>query len=287
MAQSPAHTWGQIIGNVIERGVEPLLQSIAKEFSLYLDQKGPREARRGRKVTWTDKFGNTHDLDFVLERGGTDSTVGDPAGFIEVAWRRYTKHSRNKAQEIQGAVLPLAESYAIHKPFLGTVISGEFTDGAIEQLSSLGFQVLYLDYDSVVEAFERVGIDARTEENTPTLELQAKVDAWQRLSEDAKDSVSQILFGISSNKVAEFVVAMRLAFGRVIEQVKILPLFGTAVDFHLISQAQLYLEDSTKFEAPDTLTRIEVEVLYSNGDSIVGKFNDNRSASIFLDTLDG
>lgn len=285
MAQSPAHAWGQAIGNVIERGVEPLLQSVANEFSLYLDKNGPRAARGGRKVTWTDKYGNTHDLDFVFERGGTDRTVGDPAGFVEVAWRRYTKHSRNKAQEIQGAILPLAETYAVHKPFLGAVISGEFTDGAMEQLSSLGFQLLHFDYESVLEAFGSVGIDARTEESTPDPEVQAKVDAWQKLSEEEKDFVAETLFDTCSDKVAAFVLAMRLTFGRVVERIRILPLFGSSVDFRLIDEAQTYLEDSNRFEVSDTLTRIEIEVTYSNGDSIVGKFNHAVAATSFLETI--
>ena len=258
---------------------------MANEYSLYLDQKGPRAARKGKKVTWTDKYGNTHDLDFVLERGGTEHSRGDPAGFIEVAWRRYTKHSRNKAQEIQGAVLPLAETYAVHRPFLGAVISGEFTEGALEQLSSLGFKTLYFDYESVLTAFEGVGIDARTEESTPVPELQAKVDAWQGLTEGEKDSVSENLFEICSDKVSEFMVAMRLAFGRVIQRIRILPLFGSSIDFWLIDEAQHYLMDSSKFNIPGSLARIEVEVTYSNGDSITGKFNNTVAASSFLETI--
>lgn len=285
MAQSPAHTWGQAIGNVIERGVEPLLQSVAAEFGLYLDQRGPRTARKGKKVTWTDKYDNTHDLDFVLERGGTDRTIGDPAGFIEVAWRRYTKHSRNKAQEIQGAILPLAETYAVHKPFLGAVISGEFTGGAMEQLLSLGFQLLHFDYESVLEAFESVGIDARTEEATPDSEVQSKVDAWQELPEDEKKYVSDTLFNICSDRVAAFAVAMRLTFGRIVERIRILPLFGLSVDFRLIDEAQTYLEDSSRFEASGTLTRIEIEVMYSNGDIIVETFGNTRDAAFFLETV--
>lgn len=285
MAQSPAHTWGQAIGNVVERGVEPLLQSIAAEFGLYLDQRGPRRARKGKKVTWTDKYGNTHDLDFVLERGGTDRTMGDPAGFIEVAWRRYTKHSRNKAQEIQGAILPLAETYAVHKPFLGAVISGEFTGGAMEQLSSLGFQLLHFDYESVLDAFESVGIDASTEEGTPDSEVQAKIDAWQELSEDEKDSVSETLFNICSDRVSTFAVAMRLTFGRIVERIRILPLFGLSVDFRIIDEARTYLEDSSRFEASDTLTRIEIEIMYSNGDITVQVFSNISDAASFLETM--
>src|SRR3972149_4853370 len=118
MAESPAHKFGQVIGGVLESGIRPQLEEFCHQQGLYLDhQHKDRPARRGRKVTWADDYGNAHDLDFVIEREGTDQTIGQPVAFIEVAWRRYTKHSRNKAQEIQGAILPLAEKYRWNNPF--------------------------------------------------------------------------------------------------------------------------------------------------------------------------
>jgi hypothetical protein len=107
MAISPGHKFGQLIGEVLEMAIEPILSEFAKQQGLFLDKKGPRPVRDGQKVCWTDLNGNKHDLDFVLERGGTPDRFGVPVAFIEAAWRRYTKHSRNKAQEIQGAILPL------------------------------------------------------------------------------------------------------------------------------------------------------------------------------------
>jgi hypothetical protein len=125
VARSPAHQWGQIIGQqFLEVALEPVLRAVAIEHGLYLDVKGDRPARSGKKIAWADDFGNTHELDFVLERGGTPDRVGDPVAFIETAWRRYTKHSRNKAQEVQGAVLPLATRHHRHAPFVGVVLAG-------------------------------------------------------------------------------------------------------------------------------------------------------------------
>src|SRR4030042_370278 len=122
MAESLAHTFGQIIGNVLEEAIEPALQEFADRHGLYLDKRGSRKAREGRRVTWTDLYGNAHDLDFVLERGGTDDVVGIPVAFIETAWRRYTKHSRNKAQEIQGAIQVLALTHKYCCPFVGVIL---------------------------------------------------------------------------------------------------------------------------------------------------------------------
>lgn len=104
-------------------------------------------------MTWKDSHGNTHDLDYVLEQNGTPDRVGTPVAFIEVAWRRYTKHSRNRDQEIQGATLPLAEKFQRSSPFLRAVLAGEFTEGSLNQLRSLGFHVLYFPYETLVSAF--------------------------------------------------------------------------------------------------------------------------------------
>jgi hypothetical protein len=89
-----------------------------------------------------------------------------PLAFIESAWRRYTKHSRNKAQEIQGAILPLAEKYRWNNPFLGIVLAGAFTSASLTQLRSLNFNVLYFPYESLTAAFQSQGIDIVFDEST-------------------------------------------------------------------------------------------------------------------------
>jgi len=140
MAESLAHRWGQIIGDAFEMFVRNILADVAKQHGLYLDFKRPRKARGGQgKVTWQDGYGNKHDLDYVLERGGDEERLGVPVAFIESAWRRYTKHSKNKAQEIEAAVMPVALTFSRHQPFLGAVLAGEFTGNALHQLESKGF----------------------------------------------------------------------------------------------------------------------------------------------------
>ena len=182
MAQSPAHKLGQIIGDELEAAIRGPLQRMATEFGLYLDYKHPRTARGGKKkVSWQDSYGNAHDLDYVLEEGGSEEDVGKPRAFIEIAWRRYTKHSRNKAQEIQGAVSPLAETYEQHAPFTGAVLAGDFTVASCEQLMSHGFHVARITYDMIVDAFAEAGIDAYSDEDTPVADLRRKVRAHSRL----------------------------------------------------------------------------------------------------------
>jgi len=168
MAESPSHRFGQIIGELLEEILLPILENFCKERDLYLDRHGDRVGvRSGRKVTWEDKDGNKHDLDFVIEKGATATLLGRPVAFIESAWRRYTKHSRNKAQEIQGAVLPIAEKYQNDSPFLGVVLAGVFTQNSLDQLKSVGFRVVYIPYQGVMESFAKIGINARFDESTP------------------------------------------------------------------------------------------------------------------------
>ncbi len=143
MAESNAHKFGQLIGDLLELALEPYLRRFALEHGLYLDKKGERKARSGKLLTWTDNSQNNHNLDFVIERGGTDEILGFPAAFIEIAWRRSTKHSKNKVQEITGAILPLAERYSYTSPFKAAILAGNFTKPSILQLESLGFCVLY------------------------------------------------------------------------------------------------------------------------------------------------
>lgn len=112
MAISPSHKLGQIIGYAMEEAFFEMLLPLAGEFSLYVDRQGPRNpARKGKFVTWVDDNKNKHNLDFVLERGGSVEVVGAPVAFIESAWRRYTKHSVNKAGEIANALVPLRRTY--------------------------------------------------------------------------------------------------------------------------------------------------------------------------------
>ncbi|MEC4984659.1 MAG: hypothetical protein SAJ37_10815 [Oscillatoria sp. PMC 1068.18] len=131
MAKSNSHKWGQVVGNLIQAFICETLQKVADDQGLYLDYQKKRQARLGKKVSWRDRYGNLHDLDYVLEAEGTEEIRGIPTEFIETAWRRYTKHSRNKVQEIEGALIPLADTYSYLHPFLGAILAGVFTSGSL------------------------------------------------------------------------------------------------------------------------------------------------------------
>lgn len=54
MAESLSHKFGQIIGDLLELAITPNLEKFAKKHKLFLDKKGERITRKGKKLTWTD-----------------------------------------------------------------------------------------------------------------------------------------------------------------------------------------------------------------------------------------
>lgn len=287
MAEAPGHRLGQIIGDALELAIEPILRSFAEEHDLYLDKKEPRPARDGVKCTWVDSLGNAHDLDFVLERGGTSKKIGTPVAFVETAWRRYTKHSRAKAQEIQGAILPLLTTHSKVKPFAGAVVAGRWTDGALQQMVSSGLSVLHIDYPEIVEVFKTVGIDIDSKEDTPDSYLQEQVDAWTYLSPETQSSVGEALRNCVPGRFTTFRQQLERSISRVVRRITVLPLHGVAVEFGSVGEAIEMIESYTPPEMTPGLVRFEVIVSYTNGDRIDAEFGSAVDAMDFLRTFSG
>jgi len=287
MAESPAHKFGQVIGDMLEAAVEPLLGDFARRRGLYLDKKDPRRARKGLKVAWTDLFGNSHDLDFVLERGGSATKLGTPVAFIETAWRRYTKHSRNKAQEVQGAILPLATTHQTAAPFIGVVLAGVFTEGSLTQLRSLGFTVLYFPYESVVASFRRIGIDARFDERTADAAFARKVQAWEALPPKDRARVAKSLLKANTDQVQNFMRCLERCVTRTVASVRVLPLHGSPHEWKTVAEALAFIQAYHDGETSAPVARYEVQVRYSNGDRVEGQFTDKQGALQFLRNYQG
>lgn len=285
MANSPSHKFGQIIGEILETAMIKYFDAFAKENNLFLDTKGPRTARKGKKVAWVDSFGNNHDLDFVLERDGSDTQIGTPVAFIESAWRRYTKHSRNKAQEIQGAILPLAFTHSFSAPFLGVILAGEFTQGALNQLTSRGFNVLYFAYKTVTQAFAAFGLDATFDEGTPAQEFLEKISKWEAFTQ--KERVIDKLIELNKQEVDRFFKELKDSVSRQISEIRILPLYGMEKSLQTIKDAISFLNND-QFEPSDSdeLVRIEIQIIYSNKDKIEAQFTTIGNAKKFLKNYD-
>lgn len=281
MAESLSHKFGQIIGDLLELAIEPHLQRFAKKHKLYLDKKGARKARNSKKVSWVDANGNKHDLDFVLERGGTDNKLGTPVAFIESAWRRYTKHSRNKAQEIQSAILPLAQKHQHSSPFIGVVLAGVFTEGALKQLRSNGFGVLYFPYETMIKAFKKVGLDASFSEDTSEEAFLQKITTWNALPD--KNIVVKELLKLNKKNVEAFINLLASSISRYIESIYILPLYGQEATSNTVVEAITFLQQYREDKADLSLKRYEIILRYNTGDKIEANFRDKKDCIKFLE----
>lgn len=288
MAESPAHKFGQLIGGLVEAVIKPQLETFCQGHDLYLDYQGrQRPARASRKVIWQDLYGNKHDLDFVIERHGSETTIGEPVAFIEVAWRRYTRHSRNKAQEIQGAILPLAETFRWNNPFLGVVLAGVFTEGSLAQLRSLGFRVLYFPYETLVTAFAAEGVDVEFDEDTPDDLFRAAVHRIQAVSPRALERIKQRLVEANQDQINEFFAALRYRLERQIVRVFVIPLYGRSNQFLTVTAALNFLDAHNVAEGASEFRRYEVEIEFSNGDKVQGAFETKWGAREFLERMAG
>ena len=282
MAESLSHKFGQIIGDILELALEPHLEKFAKKHKLYLDKKAERKGRKGKKVSWVDGNNNKHDLDFVLERGGTHQVVGVPVAFIESAWRRYTRHSRNKAQEIQSAILPLAGKYQSSSPFMGVVLAGVFTSGALNQLESNGFTVLYFPYETVVKAFKKFEINASYDEQTAEADFRKKIASWIKLQN--KESVAKELVKLNKKEVNKFLETLTHSVSRFIERIILLPLHGKETETNSITEAINFVEEYSESQSKLPLSKYEVIIRYNTGDKIEASFKDKKNCIKFLES---
>ena len=262
--------------------MEPFLCAFAEENNLFLDKKGFRPARSGVKLSWSDINGNIHDLDFVLERNGSETVQGMPAAFIECAWRRYTKHSRNKAQEIQGAIMPLLEKYKKEDPFIGVVLAGIFTQNSLEQLHSLGFHILYIPYEKICSAFMAVGIDAYFDEKTPESDFKKKVQKWEKLKDAEKNKLYETIAEESLSAIGHFLGELKAKIDRTISSIKIWSIYGKEYIFSSVNAAKAFLINMKEEKNEMSFLRFESEILYCNGDSIKVSFQNNTDFLGFL-----
>lgn len=287
MASSPSHKLGQIIGYAMEEAFYDMLLPVASELELFIDRQGTRKpARNGKVVTWIDDKGNKHNLDFVLERGGSMEQIGRPAAFIESAWRRYTKHSVNKAGEIANALVPLRRTYVNNRPFLGALVAGEWTGSGLTRMESQGISVLHLPMHTIVEAFATQGIDVSFEEDTETEYMRNQVDRWDALGKDGQEAIIGALTEKAADQFKDFVEKIRSHVSRKVHTVLITSLHGQLQTASSVTEALALLSamKTNPLSSGDLpFVRVEVQVRYSNTDKIDGSFTSLADAIMWLE----
>ena len=282
MATSPSHQLGEAIGDFFEFSIIQYLNPIISRKGYYLDYRHPRPARGNkREVIGVDYNGNKHKLDIVVEKGGSETKLGTPKAFIEMAWRRYVKHSKNKVQEIAGAILPLIETHAKDMPFYAAVLAGEFTDNSLVQLRSQGFYVLYFNYAEICSLFKTVGLSILWEENTSDSDLQDIVDSFRALDDAQIRRFLINFFETYSDRLKELADALCESLDTTIAEVVVVPVHGIAQTLDTIGGALKFIMDYDETTSVPIL-RYEIIVRYNNGDEYTMKCSNKSKAIQFL-----
>lgn len=283
MAYSASHQIGEQIGDFFEEIIIRYLSPIiAEEDNYYLDYNHPRPARNYERILkGTDSDGNEHRLDIVIEHGGSEESLGNPKAYIETAWRRYTKHSKNKAQEIAGAILPLVKTNAENMPFYAAILAGEYTKNSIDQLVSQGFFVLHFTYEEIAAIYDTEGVSIRWNEQTQISELESLSSQLAHLDNSAKERMAELFIDRYAGKLNRLRIELKESLEITITEVRITPVHGKTKTLgnpkSAISYIVSYDEDSIQ-----PIMRYEISVRYSNGQEYTMRCRTKRQAIQFL-----
>ena len=291
-AASPGHKLGQMVGDFIQESVDRILaarlQKLATEHNLYLDRQGLRPVVRGKhkKVRWKDNQGNTHDLNFVLEQGGSAEKQGRAVAFLEAAWRRYTKQTRNKVNEIEGALLPLRESHRTCR-FCGVVAVGKWSQPGLEQFRSHGIEVLHISYEDLIGAFQLNGLNLDYAERASPAVKRALVKALERLSAKDMTEIAVALEAAVEDDLKKFLATLEASVTTEITQILIGGVFGRRAKISTIKEAIDWIQ---RFNASDLsqldFENFEILLRFKDGREIVGAhFPTKNQRFNFLNSL--
>lgn len=282
MAGSASHTLGELIGNFFEEAMKLPMRRVANKHGLYFDCKGKRVARKSLKVTWVDINGSSHDLDYVIEKNGSETTIGHPIAFIELAWRRYTKHSKNKVQEITAAITPVVQKYSDYNPFKGAILCGVFTESSLRQLEGQGFCVLYIPYSKMVRVFKDHNVDIFYDETTEEKVFEDKI---QQFAMADKKAITEDLLKHSKSEIDAFTTALEKVINRTIKSVYVLPLHGKAEILPSADAAISYIDSYSEIPANVAIQLYIIQVSFNDGSEIKGEFKDKVLAKAFLKNM--
>ena len=183
---SSGHKLGQIIGDWFEEYVAlPILYSVANDLNLFLDSRFIRRTCRGEKITWADQDGNIVDYDFVMELAGSDTKKGIPIGFFETFWRRGSRHSKDKARDDSGKLVPMRQTYPTSR-FLGILSAGDFTRPAQELVTSRSIDLFYIPKNLIISSWEKNGLTIDYPDDLPEEKKSALVASVSSRIEDTE-----------------------------------------------------------------------------------------------------
>lgn len=268
---SSGHRLGQLVGDWFEEHfVFPLLRRAGERLDLFVDCRFVSRNTRSGKILWNDLDGNAVDYDAVLELGGTTNKQGIPVAFIECFWRRGARHSKDKARDDSGKLLPMRDTYPTAR-FLGIVSAGDFTNPARELVRTRGIDLFYIPKAKIVQAFDECGLvmdypDKMGESEKSILvgEFENDFDAGKRIEVTAK--LHELVGEVT---IDSYVNRLHAALSALPQEIRfILKHNSLPIIFESVLDASKFLENP-HFKMDSPISTYTYEVTYSDGSEFV------------------
>lgn len=264
---SSGHKLGQLIGDWYEQYfVLPLLQKVGKSLNLFVDSRFINRSAREGKILWDDLDGNFVDYDYVLELGGSDKMLGIPVAFIECFWRRGSRHSKDKARDDSGKLIPMRETYPTAR-FLGIVSAGDFTKPARELVRSREIDLFYVPKDKIVSAFELCDLIMDYPDKLPEDEKADIVEIFNnKFVANKKKAVQQALINLIGKATIEsYVDRVRATLSALPQEIRfVLRHDSMPISFETVADATEFLK-SPAFNMSSPIESYLYQVTYSDG----------------------
>jgi hypothetical protein len=268
---SAGHAIGQIVGDWWEKYIAlPVLEGVATELSLYLDSRFKNRSCRDSKLQWYDSDGHVVDYDFVLELGGTTDQLGVPVGFVEVFWRRGARHSRDKARDDSGKLIPMRYTYPTAR-FLGIMASGDFSKPARDFIRDRDIELFLAPKAKIIEAFTKHGIEIDYPDRTPESDKRRLAeDIRTNLTETKKQEIAKTLVELVGQVTfSGYVSTVKGRLAALPQEIRFVEsLHSSPVSFDTIADASAFLENPI-FSSEGGSTSYRYEITYTDGAEFV------------------
>jgi hypothetical protein len=264
---SAGHKLGQLVGDWFEQYfVLPMLEDVARRLMLYLDHRFQKRTARGDKLIWRDEEGNAVDYDFVLELGGTDEQLGIPVAFLESFWRRGSRHSKDKARDDSGKLLPMRLVHPTAR-FLGIVAGGDFTAPARELIRSRNIDLFFVPKEKIIDAFRAVKLEMdypdRASEEVKN-RLASEFDRKMKLA-TRKKAAKELCDLIGRPAITSYAARVSAALGALPQEIRIGAMRSSKPKvFDTITEAAAFL-DTPEFDFSAPAESYLYEITYSDG----------------------
>lgn len=262
---SSGHRLGQLIGDWFEEYfVLPLLEHVAGQLNLFLDSRF-RADRNGR-IIWHDADGNVVDYDYVLELRKKPDERGVPVAFIECFWRRGARHSKDKARDDSGKLMPMRDAYPTAR-FLGIVAAGDFTAPARELVRSREIDLFYIPKDKIVNAFSAHKLMMDYPDSAPETDKYAIAETFsKKFNHKKKIQVNKTLLSLVGETVMNsYLDRVRAKLSALPQEIRlILRHDSMPVVFESVMDAGAFL-DTPHFDMLTPRESYAYEITYSDG----------------------